>query len=324
MSLYSKTTLPADKPQIITSRLIAAPRDLVWKALTNPEHLKHFWGPDGFTNTFRSYDLRVGGEARFTMHGPDGKDWPNRFIFREIEPPRLLRYDHDNGGEGDFDHKFVGEVELTEEAGMTRIELRMTEKDIAARDLIAGFAVEGGRQNLDRMAAYIAPLADTKNHFQIERSFPVSQERLFRACTNPDEMAQWFSPPGMKVIKSAQDFKPGGTYHYGLSSGQGNEMWGLVTYREITPHSRLVYSQSFSDPQGGLTRHPMAPTWPLEMLTIMEFVPEGATRTKLRINWIYSGTETSEGETFRAAHSNMSGGWTGTLDGLSLYLSNNP
>jgi uncharacterized protein YndB with AHSA1/START domain len=324
MSLLSQTRLPADKPQIITSRLIAAPRELVWRMLTTPEHLKHFWGPDGFTNTYKSFDLRVGHEARFTMHGPDGKDWPNRFIFRFIESPHLLRFDHDNGGEGDFDHKFINEIELTEENGKTRIEMRMTESTIEARDAVAQFAVEGGKQNLDRLAAYVAPMAEEKNLFVIERSYTVSQSRLFHACTDPKEMAQWFAPPGMKTIHAEQNLKPGGTYHYGLSSGQGNEMWGLVTYKEITPHSRLVYRQSFSDPQGGLTRHPTAPTWPLEMLTIMDFIPEGEKQTRLKISWIYAGIDDTEGETFRAAHAGMNGGWTGTLDGLYAYLANNP
>ena len=324
MSLLAKTELPVDRPQIITSRLIAAPRQLVWTMLTTPEHLKHFWGPDGFTNTYKSFDLRVGKEARFIMHGPDGMNWPNRFVFLAIDPPRLLRWDHDNGGEGESNHKFTNEIELTEEAGKTRIEMRMTESSIAARDAIAQYAIEGGKQNLDRLAAYVAPLAEEKNLFVIERSFPVTPERLFRAFTDVKEMAQWYAPAGMTTIKAEQDLKPGGIYHYGLSSGQGNEMWGKVTYKEITPHSRLVYRQSFSDAAGGLNRHPMAPTWPMEMLTIMDFSVEGEKQTRLKISWIYAGVDDAEGETFRAAHDGMKGGWTGTLDGLYAYLTNNP
>ncbi len=320
MSLLSQTILPKDKPQIITRRLIAAPRELVWKVLTTPEHLQHFWGPDGFTNTYRKFDLRVGGHALFTMHGPDGNNWPNRFIFTQIEPPRLLCFDHDNGGEGPVDHKFLGELELADEGGKTRIELRMTEKSIAARDEVAKYAVEGGLQNLDRLAAFVAPMVDVKNRFAIERSFPVSQARLFNACTDVKDMTAWFSPPGMKTVKAEQDFRPGGVYHYGLSSGQGDEMWGKVTYREIKPNSRLVYTQSFSDQQGGLTRHPMAPTWPLEMLTVMEFVPESEMHTCLKISWTHTGVDDTEGETFRAAHDSMKGGWTGALDGLQAYL----
>jgi uncharacterized protein YndB with AHSA1/START domain len=324
MLQLARTLLPKDKPQIITTRLIAAPRELVWQAITTPEHLRHFWGPDGFTNTFRKYDLRVGGQALFTMHGPDGTDWPNRFIFLTVDAPHLLRFDHDNGGEGPVDHKFTNEIELTDEAGKTRIEMRMTEKDIAARDAVARYAVEGGQQNLDRLAAFVAPMAHGKNRFEIERTYPVTQSRLFKACTDVNEMMQWFAPAGMKVIKAEQDFRPGGTYHYGLASGQGNEMWGKVTYKEITPNSRLVYLQSFSDPQGGLTRHPMVPQWPMEMVTVMEFIPEGENQTKLKISWIYAGVDDTEADTFRAAHEGMTGGWTSTLDALATHLGKSP
>lgn len=323
MSRYSTSILPKDKPQIITTRLIDAPRELVWKVLTTPEHLKHFWGPDGFTNSFKSYDLRVGGEARFTMHGPDGTDYPNRFVFLNIDAPHLLRYDHDNGGEGHFDHKFIGEVELTDEGGKTRIELRIIEKSMASRDAIPEFALEGGLQNLDRLAAYVAPMAEPKNLFEISRSFPVSQVRLFDACTRIEDMKQWFAPPGMTTIKAEQDFRAGGTYHYGMATPDGHEMWGLVTYKEITPHSRLVYLQSFSDKDGGVTAHPMAPTWPKQMVTVFEFIPESTNQTKLKINWIYTGADDAEGNTFRAAHDGMTGGWNGTLDSLQKFLAKN-
>ena len=323
MSLLAQTILPKDKPQIITTRLIAAPRELVWKALTTPEHLQHFWGPDGFTNTYKQFELRVGGQALFTMHGPDGTDYPNRFKFITVEPPQLLRFDQDNGGEGPVDYKFSGEIELTDEGGKTRIELRVVKASMEQRDAIAQYAVEGGRQNLDRLAAYVAPMAAEKNLFTIERSFAVSQERLFKACTNVEDMMQWFAAPGMKVIKAAQDFRVGGVYHYGTASPQGQEMWGKVTYKEITPNSRLVYLQSFSDKDGGITSHPMAPTWPQEMVTVFEFVPEGAKQTKLKISWIYAGVDDTEAATFHAAHEGMTGGWTGSLDALQKYLSSN-
>ena len=323
MSRLTQSHLPPGKPQIITTRLIAAPRELVWKVLTTPEHLKHCWGPDGFTNTFKKYDLHLGGEARFMMHGPDGTNYPNRFIFRTIDAPHILAYDHDNGGEGDFDHKFFGEVELKDEAGKTRIELRLNEQSIAARDAIAKYAVEGGKQNLDRLAVYVAPMAAALNKFEITRSFPVSQARLFEACTRVEEMKQWFAPSGMSTIKAEQDFRPGGTYHYGMATADGHEMWGLVTYKEITPQQRLVYLQSFSNKDRGITVHPMAPTWPKEMVTVFEFIAEGPMQSTLKINWIYAGVDDAEGETFRAAHAGMTGGWNGTLDSLQKYLSQN-
>ena len=100
-------------------------------------------------------------------------------------------------------------------------------------------------------------------------------------------------------------------------------MWGKVTYKEITPNSRLVYLQSFSDRQGNITQHPMAPTWPVELVTICEFIVEGPKQTRLKVGWVYSGIDDTEAATFHAAHDGMTGGWTGTLDALQSYLSKN-
>jgi uncharacterized protein YndB with AHSA1/START domain len=314
------TILPKDKPQIITTRVLNAPRELVWKVLSSPDHLKHFWGPDGFTNTYKTFDFRENGESRFTMHGPDGTDWPNRIIYRKLDAPRFIRWEHDNGGEGEYDHKFVGEIELFAEGNKTRIELRVIEPSMESRDNIAQYAVEGGKQNLDRMAAYLAPLAHDKNRFTIERVFAVSQERLFKSCSEVDQMMKWFAPKGMAVIAAKQEFKPGGTYHYGLATADGTEMWGMVNYKEIRPHSIIVYAQHFSDKTGGVTRHPMAPTWPLEMVTTFEFLAEGDNQTRLKISWVYAGVDDTEATTFQNAHDGMRGGWTGSLDNLHAYL----
>ncbi len=323
MSNLAFTTLPKDKPQIITERLLNAPRELVFKVLTEPEHFKHFWGPDGFSNTIKQMDVRPGGQLLFTMRGPDGTEYPNRIIYRTVTPPSYLAWDNDGGEDDPSGHRFFGELELFAEGNKTRIQLRTTISSIAARDEIAKFAVAGSIQNLERLAAYVAPMAAEKNLFVIERSFPVSQQRLFEACTRVEDMKQWFAPAGMATIKASQDFRPGGTYHYGLATPQGQEMWGLITYKEITPNSRLVYLQSFSDKDGGITAHPMSPTWPKEMVTIFEFIPQGAKQTKLKISWIYAGIDNTEASTFHAGHDGMTGGWTGSLDALQKYLSKN-
>ncbi|MDE2383604.1 MAG: SRPBCC domain-containing protein [Alphaproteobacteria bacterium] len=320
MSLLAHSVLPQDKPQIISTRLIAAPRELVWKVLTSPEHLKHFWGPDGFTNSYRQFDLKVGGQALFTMHGPDGTDYPNRFIFLDVKPPQLLRFEHDGGEDGAPGHRFLNEIELRDEAGKTRMEMRLTTADIATRDQLATFAVEGGLQNLDRVAAYVAPMAAEKNLFVIERSFPVSVERLYQACTEEGDLKHWMAPAGAKVIITSRDFRPGGICLYGNVMPNGVEMWGRQTFKEITPNTRLVYRQSFADKEGNLAAHPMAPSWPKEMLTVMDFIAEGPKQARLRVSWIYTGVDDAEAATFHAAHAGMTGGWTGSLNALHSYL----
>ncbi len=320
MTTLTTTILPKDKPQIITSRLLHAPRDLVWKVLTSAEHIQHFWGPDGFTNSIRQMDVSEGGRWLFTMHGPDGTDYPNRIIYRKITPPSFMSWDHDGGEDSPDGHKFYGELELFEESKHTRIELRMLESSIAARDAVAQYAVAGGQQNLARLAAYVAPLANPLNRFEIERSFPVSQKTLFEACSKIEHLREWMSPAAMMVIKAEQDFKVGGKYHYGLATPDGHEMWGMVHYREITPNSQLIYAQNFSDKSGGVTAHPMAPDWPKEMLTVMDFVVEGPQQTRLKISWINTQVRDAEVATFAGAHAGMTQGWTGSLDKLYEHL----
>ncbi len=67
-----------------TTFLLDAPIDLVWEVWTKPDHIKHWWGPNGFTNTIDKMDVVNGGEWLFTMHGPDGMDYLNKTIFREV------------------------------------------------------------------------------------------------------------------------------------------------------------------------------------------------------------------------------------------------
>jgi uncharacterized protein YndB with AHSA1/START domain len=318
------TVLPTDKPQIITSRLINAPRELVWKVLTSPDHIKHCWGPDGFTHTITKMDVQPGGQWLFMMHGPDGTDYPNRVNYHTVKPPSFMSFEHDGGKDGPGEFRFNGEIELFDEGSKTRIEMRLTLGSIEMRDGIAGYAAAGGRQNLERLAAYLAPMVDPLNKFVIEHTFPVSQARLFEVCTKVEHVQKWMSPSGTKVMKAQQDLKPGGSYHYGMEMPDGNVMWGLATYREITPNSQLIYAQSFSDKDGGITSHPMAPTWPLEMLTVFDFIPEGENQTRLKITWINTRISDDEIKTFASAHAGMTQGWTGSLDQLNIYLVANP
>src|SRR5665213_1909733 len=88
----SSVDLQSDPLAMIGSRLIDAPRDLVWSVWTDPKHLSRWWGPDGFRTTTSRFEFKVGGVWRFVMQGPDGRDYDNRVTFDQIVPPELLRY----------------------------------------------------------------------------------------------------------------------------------------------------------------------------------------------------------------------------------------
>jgi uncharacterized protein YndB with AHSA1/START domain len=78
--------------EIVSSRIVNAPIELVYRAWTDPNHLKNWWGPNGFTNTFNEFDLRVGGKWSFIMHGPEGGNYNNECEFTRIEKPTLIAW----------------------------------------------------------------------------------------------------------------------------------------------------------------------------------------------------------------------------------------
>jgi uncharacterized protein YndB with AHSA1/START domain len=150
-------TSPADQPTITMQREFDAPADAVFAAYRDPDALKQWYGPDGFSITIIAMDFRVGGLFRFTMHGPDGTDYPNRIMYREIVPDARIAYLHDS----DVDDDPRGfEVLVTFEpkaAGRTLLTMRSTFTSVEARNAVMKFgAVELGMQTLEKLAAYVA------------------------------------------------------------------------------------------------------------------------------------------------------------------------
>jgi uncharacterized protein YndB with AHSA1/START domain len=133
-------------------------------------------------------------------------------------------------------------------------------------------------------------------------------------------MKQWWGPKGVTVVKSEMDLRVGGTYHYAMKTPDGTVMWGRQVYREITPPERLVLINSFSDEKGGLTRHPMAPTWPIETYSVFTFEEQPGGKTKFTVTWRPYNATAEEQATFDAGHDSMRGGWSGTMEQLAAYL----
>ena len=156
--------------------------------------------------------------------------------------------------------------------------------------------------------------------FVITRVFDAPRDLVWKAFTDPEHMKHWWGPKGFTVKVSKMDLRPGGVYHYCLRSPDGQDMWGKFVYREIDAPKRIVFVNSFSDEQGNLTRHPLSPTWPLEMLSTVTFA-EHEGRTTLTVQWVPLNATESERKTFDTSHDSMQQGWTGTLDQLAAYLS---
>ena len=168
-----------------------------------------------------------------------------------------------------------------------------------------------------------AQAADTSPQtFVISRVFDAPRDLLWACFIDPERMKHWWGPKGFTVIASHMDLRVGGTYHYGMKAPDGPVMWGLFTYREIVPKVKLVFINSFSDENRGVTRHPMAPNWPLYMFSTFTFEDAPGGKTKFTVRWQAHNAPAEEQKAFDAAHDSMTQGWGGTMDQLETYLTN--
>ena len=163
--------------------------------------------------------------------------------------------------------------------------------------------------------------AETKAaDFVISRLFDAPRDLLWKCFTEPERMKEWWGPRGSTIVASKMDFRTGGTYLGAMRAPDGRVMWAKFVYRDIVAPERLVWVHSFSDENGGLTRHPLSPTWPLQMLTTVTFEEAPGNKTKLQLRWSPLNATAEEQATFDAAHDGMQGGWAGTFERLDSYL----
>ena len=137
--------------EIRLTRELNAPIELVWKVWTEPEHIKNWWGPNGFTNTISKMEMKPGGEWEFVMHGPDGTDYKNKNTFREVIKHKKIVYEHPTGP------KFVTTVEFESRGNKTFLSWHMlfSSKEEFIQTVKKFKADEGLKQNVDKLSKYL-------------------------------------------------------------------------------------------------------------------------------------------------------------------------
>lgn len=151
--MMNKVMEVSDREILLTREFDATP-DLVFDAWTNPEKIGQWWGPNGFITTTHSMDFKPGGIWIYTMHGPDGTDYPNWVLYTEIVASERIVYNH--GGELGEPAHFRVKVNFENLDGKTRLTHRMIFPSKKARDnTVESGALEGGKQTLNRLADYL-------------------------------------------------------------------------------------------------------------------------------------------------------------------------
>ena len=132
--------------EIVSSRIVNAPRETVYDAWTDPNHLKNWWGPAGFTNTFKKFDLRPGGKWSFVMHGPGKGNYPNECEFIKIEKPALIAWKR-------FSKPIFKVVARFEEVSVskTKIVFKMIFDSAGECNKLKKYVVDKNEENFDRL-----------------------------------------------------------------------------------------------------------------------------------------------------------------------------
>jgi len=156
----------------------------------------------------------------------------------------------------------------------------------------------------------------------ITREFDAPRTLVFRAFAEAERLARWWGPQGFEIQVKKLDFRPGGVFHYRMAHPSGHEMWGQFYFREIVAPERIVWVNTFSDPDGGLTRAPFGPdlaTFPLEVLNTVTLEEHGG-KTTLRLHAYPTNATAEERATFEGLMASMQQGYGASLDQLAALL----
>ena len=155
--------------------------------------------------------------------------------------------------------------------------------------------------------------------FVTSRQVAAPRDMVFKVFSQTEHLSRWWGPAGLEWVKGEMDFRPGGRFHYCMRVPNGPEMWGLFLYEEIAQPERVVFINGFSNAEGEFARHPMAPTWPLQVRNLLT-LEEKDGGTLLTLRGSPHNASALEQQTFATGFESMRMGFGGTWDQLDAYL----
>jgi uncharacterized protein YndB with AHSA1/START domain len=274
------------------TREFAAPRELVFKACTDPNHLAQWWGPKGFSNPVCEWDARPGGKIYVVMRGPDGTDYPMGGEVREVvAPERLVTVTGALDEKGAFLFEILHTMTLAERNGKTTLTMHshVIKATAGAGRYIGGFEM-GMTLSLERLSDHLAQKAEP---FVIERTFDAPVALVWKAISNKNDMQQWYF--------DLAEFRPEEGFEFEFTvEHEGMKHCHRCRVTDVIPQKRLAYTWRYEGHPG-------------DSLVTLELLSEGK-KTRLRLTHI--GLETFP-PLPSFARKNFSRGWT-QLIGTSL------
>ncbi|MBP9709021.1 MAG: SRPBCC domain-containing protein [Oligoflexales bacterium] len=275
--------------------------------------------PRGFSITTKSKELRPGGKWIYTMHGPDGTDYPNVTTYFVVEPLKRLEYDH--GANENQKALFRVNVLFSESKGKTTMKMTMTfESSLIAMEMSKFIKIAGGNSTWDRLGEYLEAESNNKNFFILNRVFEAPIDMVFDMFTNPVHIENWQAPSEfyMKIIEGK--IEEGSSVFYEMVNKE-TKFYGRSTYKKILHPNYISFLQEFCNERGENARHPGAPEWPARWLTCVTFIEEEASITRITLkSEIFEDHTSAELAAFLTARDGMTQGWNGSLDKLEVQL----
>ena len=299
--LEARSDLSESSPdrELVISRVIDAPRHLVFAAWTSREHLPRWYGPDGFTTTIEAMDVRPGGAIRIVMCGPDGTRYPHAMVYDEVRPPERLAYTTRGGAQGAPEVHFKTIVSFEAQGARTKLTLRHVFPTAAAKaDNIARYHSDvGATQTLDRLEVTMNDLVVRGRELRLERTFAAPRALVWDAFTKPEHAKQWLAPRPLTMSVLEIDLRVGGALHMVMRAPDGHEFPSSGTVREVRTGERFAWGGKIHDD--------------IEVETVVTFADAGS-GTRVTVHQTYSGI----GDPTMGAKM----GWTASLDALAEIL----
>jgi uncharacterized protein YndB with AHSA1/START domain len=252
-------TTPSNR-EIAMTRVFDAPRELVFKAYTDPSLIPQWWGPRGFTTTVDQMDVRPGGVWRFVLRGPDGSEDAFNGVYREIAPPQRIVSTFEF--EGMPGHVSVETLTLEEHTGKTKVTSTSLFQTVEDRDGMLQSGMEAGAaETYDRFAELLEALQEERNpaatsspatepsdrEIVFTRLFDAPRELVWEAWTDPQQVVQWWGPRGFTTTTHEMAVRPGGVWRFIMHGPDGTDYPNKIVYTEVVPPERLAYTHGADD-----------------------------------------------------------------------------
>lgn len=317
-------TKPPEKPtvrpnEIELIRVYEAPVKLVWEAWTDLKQLEKWWGPRGFTITTKSKDLHPGGKWIYTMHGPDGTDYPNIATYHVVLKYEKLVYDH--GGNEERDKLFAVSVTFKEDKGKTIMRMVFALPTANEAKAMKQFIKQAnGNSTWDRLGEFLDYKINGKDSFIISRSFATDTKSMFDLWVNPQRFSSWLGPAGSTMKFITEDIKEGGSALWSMTT-DGQVKYGKINYVKITQPINLIYTQNFCNKNGKLSKPPFSDTYPDVLLTTVQLAEEPNNHTRVTVKWeVHGDASAAERKTFHEMKPLMNDGWNSSFDKIDALL----